>query len=113
MDSLSDIISNTRPDIIVVNELKTKNSGKVYTFFKERGFDPFIKPDGGIAIASLEKFQMVNVSSSNPCILAGLIPGLNLRVIAAYGPQEKESKEARNCDPSLYGWQDGVRRSYG
>ena len=96
MDSLSSIIENIQPDIVALNELKVRNSGKIKTFFKEKGYELLIRTNGGIAIASLNKFKIVNVTTSkNPNMLAGLISDLNIRIVAGYGPQENVAKEDR------------------
>ena len=90
-------MDNINPDVVTLNEIKTKNKGKINNFFKERGFDLLLRSSGGIAIAALKKFKIINVtSSSNPCILAGLINGLNIRIISAYGPQETVPKDERS-----------------
>ena len=96
MDSLSDIIENTKIDVIVLNELKTKNTGRIRKFFKERGYDVFVKPEGGILLATKVQFQMENVTSStSKTVISGLVQDLNLRIIAAYGPQESVPKDER------------------
>ena len=96
MDSLGSILDNSKPDVVILNEIKTKNRGKIGTFFKKRGFELLVRIEGGIALAVLEKFRIINVTvSNNPCILSGLVQGLNIRLIAAYGPQETLPKEER------------------
>ena len=96
MDSLGKIIDNIQPDIVVLNETKTKNSGKIHSFFKKRKYEIIIRNNGGVVIAALIKFKIMNVTSTqNPCILAGLLPDLNIRIITAYGPQENIPKEDR------------------
>ena len=96
MDSLSEILQNLNPDVVVINELKTKNTGKIKNFFKERGYEPLIQPKSGMLIACLQKFPIVNVtSSSSPLIMTGFLRDLNIRIIAVYGPQESVSKEDR------------------
>ncbi len=96
MDSLKSIIENIHPDVVTLNELKVGNPGKVQGFFKELGYDLLIRVRGGIAVAALEKFKIVNATTSNnPKIISGLISGLNIRIIAGYGPQENVIKEDR------------------
>ena len=97
-DSLSSILDNIKPDVVALNELKLKFSGKLREFFKERGYQILCRISGGIAIAVSDKFQLLNVTSShNTNILSGLIPNLNIRIIVCYGPQEKELKENREA----------------
>ena len=96
IDSLGEIIEQTKPDIISLNEIKTNNSGKIKTFFEEKGYAPFIRASGGIVLAAKKCLEMVNVTTSiSQSILAGFIPGLNIRIINAYGPQETVSKDER------------------
>ena len=96
IDSLDSIINNIEPDVITINETKTKNAGKIKDFFKERGYETLIRPAGGIVVAARSKLKIINVTTSpNPSIIAGLIPGLNIRIITAYGPQENTPKEDR------------------
>ena len=96
LDSLSSILDNTQPDIVTLNEIKIRHPGKIQAFFKERGYDLLTRINGGIAIAALSKFKIINVTTShNTNLLAGLIRNLNIRIIAGYGPQETVSKEDR------------------
>ena len=96
LDSLASILDNIQPDVVTLNETKVKNSGKLKTFFKERGYDVLIRVNGGIAIAARNKFKIINVTTTeNKHILTGLISNLNIRIIAGYGPQETVPKEDR------------------
>ena len=96
LDSLSDILENLKVDVVVLNELKTKNTGRIKTFFKERGYDPLVKPEGGILLAAKIQYKIVNDTTSlSKNMLAGVIQDLNMRIIAAYGPQETVHKEDR------------------
>ena len=96
MDSLDGIIENCHPDIVVLNEVKLRNSGKIHTFFKKKGYEIIIRNSGGVVIAALVKFKIMNVTTSqNPRILAGLLPDLNVSIVTAYGPQENVPKEER------------------
>ena len=96
MDSLSDIIENIKPDIVVLNEIKTSNSGTIHTYFKQRKYKAMVRVSGGIAIATHYRLSMINVTTTrSKNIICGLIRGLNLRIIAGYGPQENVLKEER------------------
>ena len=96
IDSLEAIIDDMKPDIVSLSELKTSKSGKVSSFFEEKGYFPLVRAAGGIAIAAQKKLGMLNVSTTTyPSILVGFIPGLNVRIINAYGPQETVHKEDR------------------
>ena len=81
---------------MAINEVKTSSSGKIRTFFEDRGYNPFVRIGGGIAIAAQKKLKMINVTTTkSQNIIAGYIPGLNVRLIAVYGPQENVPKEDR------------------
>ena len=96
MDSLQVILDDVKPDIISLNEIKTSSSGKVGLFFKQKGYDPLVRVSGGIVVAAKKKLRMINVTTTDsPNILVGFIPGLNVRIITAYGPQETDHKDDR------------------
>ena len=84
IDSLGEIIDRTKPDIILLNEVKTSSSGRISTFSKKRGYDMLICVSGGIVVAAKSRLKMVNVSTTSQNILSVLIPELNAHVMGAY-----------------------------
>ncbi len=90
IDSLSSILENIKPDIVTLNEVKLKNPGNIREFFKKRGYEVLTRTSGGIALAASNKFKLINVTSSNnPNLLVGLLPDLNIRIIAGYGHKKR------------------------
>ena len=64
MDSLSSILENIQPYVVVLNEVRVDNAGTLKTFFKPRGYNILPRVKVGIVIAVLSKFSIINVTTS-------------------------------------------------
>ena len=105
-DSVKDILETQKPDIVVLCETKASNSF-VANFFESINYAPAIKPrvscfSGGIVVAvrnALSQCFTESTSSLHDNICSGMLKsdGISLKIIAAYGPQEKEKKEVREA----------------
>ena len=100
-ESLSSIIDEVDPSIVVLCETKASNTF-VDTFFKKLQYNACVKPDSGgrgLVVAVKNSFgSPLNVSSSPlPGIISAQLKfrNINARVIAAYGPQESTPAEDR------------------
>ena len=105
-DSVKDILETERPDIAVFCETKASNLF-VASFFESLNYVPAIKPrlscnSGGVVIAvrnALSQSFTESSTSLHDNICSGMLKSdnLNLKIIAAYGPQEKEKQEVRDA----------------
>ena len=87
-----------RPDVIVINEVKTVSSAFLKQYFKALGYVIIVKKEGGIVIATKPHLKLKNVTSTNhPKILVGRImtKEVVMRIIGVYGPQETAGIEER------------------
>ena len=98
LDSFTKIVHTLSPDVISLNELKHKNPGAIRTIFKKLGYKTIIKKESGVLIATKTKYRLVDcTSTTHSNILVGRLTIKNtvIRVIAAYGPQEKSPVDQR------------------
>ena len=98
MDSLSIIIDNISPDVLVISELKTKSISVVKNFFEKLVYSTAVCIESGVMIAAKKKHKLVNVTVSDHSniisarIIAGNTP---FRIISSYGLQETRPAEER------------------
>lgn len=96
--SLKIVVSENRPDVISVNEVKAVSSPFLKQYFRELGYEVIVKKEGGLLIAAKSHLKLKNVtSSSHPRILVGRISTkeMILNIIGAYGLQETDGIEER------------------
>ena len=97
-DSLTQIIQNISPDIIVICELKIQSTPPTRNFFKKLCYDAKICQESGVLIATKMNIPCINVTTTtHKNILSAkvVVKNVPLRVIAAYGLQETRSSEDR------------------
>ena len=105
-DSLKDILERLQSDIVVLCETKATNSF-VESFFKNIKYVPVIKNrvspnSGGIVIAVRDFLSQCFTESTcsmhdNICSAVLKSENQNLKIIAAYGPQETVKREEREA----------------
>ena len=61
IDSLDNIIDNVVPDVVVLNEVKIRNSGKLVTFFKKKGYDVLCRTKGPTGTSSLTALLLTSM----------------------------------------------------
>ena len=103
-DSVVNILQTLKPDIVILCETKASNSF-VFNFFKKQGYEPVVKKrlspnSGGIVIAVRGSWSRGFTDSTgshhdNICSARLKTGDKSLKLIAAYGPQEKEKAEVR------------------
>ena len=91
MDSLTLIIQNLSPDVLVICELKTKSISVIRNYFEKLVYSTAVCEESGAMIAAKKKHKLINVTASahsniiSARIIAGNTP---FRIIAPYGLQE-------------------------
>ena len=99
-DSLKNIVAELKPDVLVLNEVKSVSSSMLRKYFNELGYEIILRKEGGMVIAARPHLKLMNVTTtSHPNILAGRImtKEMDMVVIGAYGIQETENLDDRKA----------------
>ena len=98
IDSIQNILETVSPEVVILSELKQKNSYVIQNFFRSLGYSVLPPKKTGLLIAAKCKFKLVDTTcTTNENILTGRLNVHNtpVRIIAVYGLQETCSADDR------------------